>query len=71
MFAHIDDYELDYYYESIANEYAYVCDQLDSVDPEKDYELFGAFELAKSQMEFKYGIHKAEESTDYLDDLPF
>jgi hypothetical protein len=71
MFAHVNDYELGSYYESVANEYAYVCDQLDSVDPEKDYELFGALELAKSQLEFIYGIHEAEESIDYIDDLPF
>lgn len=70
MFAY-DDYELDYYYESIANEYAYVCDQLDSIDPEKDYELFGALELAKSELEFRYGICLSEESVDYIDDLPF
>lgn len=71
MFSHINDYELDSYYGSIADEYWYICSQLDSVDPEKDYELFGALELAKSQMEFKYGIHGAEESIDYIDDLPF
>lgn len=70
MFAHVNDYELDYY-ENIVAEYAYICDQLDSVDPEKDYELFGALELAKSELEFRYGICLSEESVDYIDDLPF
>lgn len=71
MVEYINNYELDYYYESIADEYAYVCEQLDAVDPEKDYELFGALELAKSELEFRYRVHEVEESLDWLDDLPF